>query len=96
MLADAGARAAAGLGENQGQAGRGLAGPGFELISAQTMTQRVLTGITTTGTLHLGNYVGPLLRWCQKLAVYTPERAARGIKLLLIHHSIVVWQPDLR
>ena len=22
------------------------------------MTQRVLTGITTTGTLHLGNYVG--------------------------------------
>src|SRR5574343_1710192 len=24
------------------------------------MTQRVLTGITTTGTLHLGNYVGAL------------------------------------
>jgi tryptophanyl-tRNA synthetase len=25
-----------------------------------TMTQRVLTGITTTGTLHLGNYVGAI------------------------------------
>ncbi len=29
-------------------------------ISAHTMTQRVLTGITTTGTLHLGNYVGAI------------------------------------
>ena len=26
------------------------------------MTQRVLTGITTTGTLHLGNYVGAVRR----------------------------------
>src|SRR6478752_7102225 len=28
--------------------------------SIDTMTQRVLTGITTTGTLHLGNYVGAI------------------------------------
>ncbi len=31
-----------------------------QLPKRTTMTQRVLTGITTTGTLHLGNYVGAI------------------------------------
>jgi tryptophanyl-tRNA synthetase len=30
------------------------------VVDTTTMTQRVLTGITTTGTLHLGNYVGAI------------------------------------
>ena len=30
------------------------------VVYLTTMTQRVLTGITTTGTLHLGNYVGAI------------------------------------
>jgi tryptophanyl-tRNA synthetase len=40
------------------RADRGRGAP--PATSIQTMTQRVLTGITTTGTLHLGNYVGAI------------------------------------
>src|SRR6218665_3157740 len=36
----------------------GLLAP--NLSQRYNMTQRVLTGITTTGTLHLGNYVGAI------------------------------------
>ena len=49
------------------------------------MTLRVLTGITTTGTLHLGNYVGAVRR----AIAASREAGAESYFFMADYHALI-------
>lgn len=55
------------------------------------MTLRVLTGITTTGTLHLGNYVGAVRR----AIAASRESGAESFFFMADYHALIKCdEPD--